>query len=195
MNREEWLTSLAERLRPAFERRHLTLPAYRVSCGFPSKSALGRKSRRIGECWGHEQSGDGTHEVFVSPLLAESLDVAQVLCHELIHAAVGCEHGHKAPFKRGMTAMGLEGKATATEGGPEFIMLVTPMLAELGDYPHAALSPTLNEHKQSTRLIKVSCEDCENEGEPYIVRMSRQTFYRAAPICPFHNVDMSAPEV
>jgi len=48
--REEWLQELIDRLRPTFDRIGSTLrEKIRVSCGFPSKSALANKARRIGE--------------------------------------------------------------------------------------------------------------------------------------------------
>ena len=75
MIREEWLQELIDRLRPTFDRIGSTLPEkIRVSCGFPSKSALANKARRIGECWGVEQRGQVVSGVHF-PGLKESIEV------------------------------------------------------------------------------------------------------------------------
>ena len=41
------------------------------------------------------------------------------------------------------------------------------LVSELGPYPHAALTPGDNERKQSTRLLKVMCAECD-----YTVRVT-----------------------
>ena len=38
-------------------------------------------------------------EVFIAPTL-DGPNAAAVLVHELIHAALDCQHGHKGPFKK-----------------------------------------------------------------------------------------------
>src|SRR5580658_7741330 len=108
--REAWLERLMERFRPVFAEAGAPLPAkVRVSVGFPSKRALSRTNRVIGECWSKASSKDGTPHVFVSPLLEEK-DAGHVLVHELVHAAVGHEAGHKGEFVRVMKHVGLAGK-------------------------------------------------------------------------------------
>ena len=39
--------------------------------------------------------------------------VAGIIAHELIHAAVGVEHGDKGPFRAMAKGLGLEGRMTA----------------------------------------------------------------------------------
>ena len=88
-------------LRPDFEAIGAPLPEkIRVSCGFPSKSALANKARRIGECWGVESSEDKSFQVFVSPLLKESVEVTATLVHELVHTAVGSSASTVASSRR-----------------------------------------------------------------------------------------------
>ncbi len=43
---------------------------------------------RHGECWKVEASAAGRPEIFVSPMLADSVEVGAVLVHEVIHAAL-----------------------------------------------------------------------------------------------------------
>ena len=118
MIREDWLEQMIDLLRPDFEAIGAPLPEkIRVSCGFPSKSALANKARRIGECWGVESSEDKSFQVFVSPLLKESVEVTATLVHELVHTAVGIECKHRGKFPKVARAIGLEGTMTATTAG------------------------------------------------------------------------------
>lgn len=178
MNREQWLNRVAKSLEPRFKANGATLPAYRVTCGFPSRGAFATSKRVIGQCHYAEASGDGTHELIVSMTQDDPIEVAQVLCHEMIHAAIGTEAGHKKPFKDLALAMGLEGKMTATVAGQDFIDYMTPRLAKIGDYPHAKVDGSLRK-KQSTRLIKCECRGCG-----YVVRTTAKWIAEGAPLCP-----------
>lgn len=112
LNREAWLEALAEKLRSDFESVGLPLPeVIHYAPGFPSKMALSKKKRRIGEHWHGRASKDSGHQIFISPLLTDDIEVAETLVHELLHAALpaGSKHGPK--FKAGMQKLGLEGKA------------------------------------------------------------------------------------
>lgn len=179
--REEWLMVAVEKLRPWFAEQEYTVPAnVRVSCGWPSKSALARKSRRIGECWTFEASAAGQFEIFISPALDDSSRVLDVLIHELVHATVGLQAGHKAPFKRCATAMGLEGKMTATVAGEALKVRLNKLIEEVGKYPHGQLDKMTNgEKKQGTRLLKVVCPDCG-----YTCRITQKWLDRGVPTCP-----------
>lgn len=186
-NREGWLMQAAGLLSPRFAEIGYPLAAYRIGCGFPSHGALSRSNRVIGQCWGCQASADGTSEIFVSPVLHEPLDVLAVLAHELIHAAVGVQHGHKGPFVKVMAELGLEGKPTATVPGDAFKLWTAPILAELGPYPHAAFNPEARK-KQSTRLLLLECDFCAEEGEPYKLRVSAKAVEsHGEPICPVHS--------
>lgn len=191
MNREAWLNALARELRPLFAENGKPIPDnVRITCGWPSKGALARKSQRIGEAWDNAHSADLHAEIFISPILADTMRVADVLAHELVHVAVGNKAGHKGPFRQLALAIGLEGKMTATVGGEAFKQRVEPMLRALGDYPHAVLTGTAPHKKQTTRLLKVQCAECG-----YIARVTRQWLEQAgAPICPVHGEAMICPD-
>ena len=109
MIREEWLLQLAEMLEVIFSEHGATLPKYRVTCGFPSKGGLS-KLRTLGQCWSGKSRADDTHELIVSMTLDEPMRIAGVLAHEMVHAAVGIEHGHKGPFRLLALAIGLDRK-------------------------------------------------------------------------------------
>ena len=65
-------------------------------------------------CWTDKASADNTHEIFIHPQVAEPIEAAAVLAHELTHAAVGLAAKHGKPFKRVVSAIGLIGRVTAT---------------------------------------------------------------------------------
>jgi hypothetical protein len=181
MTREEWLNRMTEALRPHFEGVRLSLPALRVSCGWPSARGLASptsKNRTIGQCWAPHCSADGTSELFISPVLADAADVAAVLVHELIHAAIGCDQGHGPQFRRAALAAGLTGKMTATTATPELAERLNVLAAQIGPYPHASLDRS-QQKKQSTRLIKLRCPECG-----YTVRTTRQWIAAGLPTCP-----------
>lgn len=140
-HREAWLQALIAAMRPVFAKHGETIPAnIRVSCGFPSVGGRsGFKRQTIGECWSPVRSEDSSWEIFINPTLAKPMRVAGVTGHEVIHTTVGLEVGHKGPFKRLALAIGLTGRMTATTEGEDFIRTFTPILEDLGPYPHAAL--------------------------------------------------------
>ena len=93
--REEWLQSFLGEIRPVFQAAGHPLPdRIRVTCGFPSKSARSDKARRIGEHWSPKASDDLTHEISVSQVVDDPLEVAAILTHELAHAATDGD-GHR----------------------------------------------------------------------------------------------------
>jgi hypothetical protein len=159
--------------------------------GFPSSRALSLKKRTIGECWAVTASQDGHAEILVSPLLDDPMEILGVVAHELGHAVLGHEVGHKAPFARLMVALGLAGKPTATTPGAAFIERAGPLLAALGPLPHARLDPSLRpKKKDGTRQIKCECLNCG-----YIARTSQKWLNEAgAPICPTCNGQMQTPD-
>ena len=169
-SREEWLGRMVDALRPTFAAHGYPLPErIRVSCGWPSRSALTGKAQRIGEAWSHRCSADGAHETFLSPVLADPIDVGAVLVHELVHHAVGVEAGHKGPFRTLALAVGLTGPMRATTAGEGLRQRLHALAEQLGPYPHAVLSGAGGRKKQSTRMLKLTCPDCG-----CIARMTRQ---------------------
>lgn len=179
-NREAWLAALVAALRPMFAEHGSPIPErVRVSCGWPSRGGLSKSRRAIGQAWSPKASADGTHETFISPVLADAPTVAHVMVHELVHHAVGVEAGHKGPFRALAKALGLVGKMTATEAGPELAQRLHAITEAIGPYPHAVLDWNAGRKKQGTRMLKVVCEDCAA-----IVRMTRQTIDSAGlPTC------------
>lgn len=167
--REGWLQGAVQYMTPWYTDLGHELPFnLRISCGWPG---TGKRSKRIGECWSAENSADGATEIFISPTQADPIRVLDVLCHELLHAAIGLEHKHGKVFKQYAGRLGLQGKMTATEASPELRDRLTVICQALGAYPHAELTAMVTSAppKQTTRLVKVGCPSCE-----VIARMTRK---------------------
>jgi hypothetical protein len=185
--REEYLLEACNLMKPLFEAKNAPLPEVRVSTGFPSVKALAAKSMRIGECWDKTASADGKSQIFISPMLDNVTGpqgVLSTLAHELVHAQVGCACGHKGPFKKLAKAIGLEGKMTSTNAGPDLTETIECIAEKLGPYPHAVLNPAKSgKKKQSTRMVKCECEECG-----FTVRTTRKWLDDVgAPHCPAHG--------
>lgn len=181
LTREAWLHSVATGLAPLFaDAGHAELPPFRISCGFPSTKATARKNRAIGQCWDAEASEDKTHEILISPVLDDVMEIAGVVTHELCHACLPPGTGHKGKFPVLARKIGLEGKPTNTIPGDGFKARVAPLLRKVGDYPHARLNASSPAKKQGTRMIKCVCADCG-----YVVRTTAKWINNAGPpICP-----------
>lgn len=187
-NREAWLSELAYSLEDLIQNESgIAMPKYRISVGFPSRGALSQKKRVIGQCWDGFVSASGHSELFISPLLENPMDVAATVAHELIHANVGCKHGHKAPFTKVAYGIGLAGKPTSTHAGEKFKTYTDPILKALGEYPHTAMVVNAGRTPQPTRMIKVMCEECG-----YVLRATAKWIDKmGTPICPCNMQHMT----
>lgn len=186
--REEWLVEGVAELAPLFEQIGETIPDVKVSVGWPGGS--GRKNSVIGQAWSKAASADGVAQVFVSPVLDDSVRVLDVLTHEIVHVIDENASGHKGNFARIAKAVGLEGKMTATVAGEGLKDALTVIADRLGAYPHAALAASQGADgpkKQGTRMLKVECA----EGSGYVVRMTRKWIDEVGtPSCPCHAEPM-----
>ena len=155
--REAWLNYVAQRMAPMFEKLGPPLPAQlRIAIGFTSS---GRRSRNIGECWDNQCSEDRHFEIFIRPDLSESKDllpmqVAAILVHELVHAAVGVAARHGKEFRRVARGIGLVGQMAATTAGPEFEEALQPILEAAGPLPHGRLQAAMGASSHSNRRKK-----------------------------------------
>lgn len=136
MNRETWLNQLALKLAPRYAELGYPLPSFRVSVGFTSG---GMNSRANGECWDKSTSADAHYSIFISPGEGQNVAIAAILNHELIHAAVGFDQGHKGNFAKVMQATGMGRPFTSSVPAPGFVEWVKPYLDELGEIPHCPL--------------------------------------------------------
>lgn len=184
--RESWLLAAIDRLArstfPTFKQ-----PKWRVTCGWP-KGVRGGK-HAVGQCWDRASSNDSTYEIFISPELDNHIEILHTLAHEMVHAIVGCDKGHKGEFVELCKKIGLVKPWTATTASPELAKTLAIYAYQLGPYPHARLNDIRK--RQTTRLLKATCPnpDCEimlsNEsGKPYTVRITQQWADAGMPSCP-----------
>ena len=179
--REAWLEAFVSESAVLFMEHGANLPPkIRVTCGFTSGGTRKRGGKAmVGECWDSTRSGDKTFEIMVSPIEDDPYRVAAILTHELTHAAAGLQCGHRGEFARIARKMRLEGPLTATTGNADFKVMVDPILAVLGLYPHAKLD-TSKRAKQTTRMIRCKCAKCG-----YTVRTTNGWLNAyGAPLCP-----------
>ena len=163
MTREEWLEQATTLLNSeVFIPAGYEIPAdVKVSCGWPVSGGASSRQATIGQCFSRAVSTNGVNEVFISPALDIAMRVLGVLTHEHIHVIDDCKSGHKGLFRTIAKAVGLEGKMTATTESESLKAKLSIIIEKLGDYPHAKLDYTKQIKKQSTRMIKVECSECE----------------------------------
>ncbi len=159
-NREAWLTELARVVEPLF--KGFTMQPYRLTCGWPCRGATG-KVRAIGECHALQSSKGGVHEIFISPVIADPLQVAGVVCHELAHVAAGIEAQHGKGFVKVCRHVGLtSGKPKFVGPGPLLIQHLEKVMVPLGPYPHQVMELALKPAKPRSTLsllcIKCGCK-------------------------------------
>jgi hypothetical protein len=191
-HREAWLHHVAEALRPVFVAAGFPIPPnIRLTCGFPSRGGMAVKRQTIGQCWASTSSKDGRFEIMISPVIDDPMRVAGVLAHELTHAAVGLQAGHRGAFRRVASKIGLEGPMPRTIEGEAFKRKLAPILEATGPYPHAELlraGASTGPKKQTTRLIKCKCRhESPDRICGYTVRVTRQWLNVGPPHCPLHG--------
>ena len=205
MSREEWLHALAAKIIPHIEAiTGEPFPRFRASCSWPARGGLKKVGTVLGQCWQPIASSDATWEIFISPLVDDSREVARILAHELCHAAApGAGHGRG--FAKVAGPLGFTSPWTSTPATEAFWAMVDPMIAALPPYGHGHMTPFIfrTEGKrqgkgldgpdaprpegapkpQRNRQMKCECETCG-----YIARTSRKWIEEAgAPHCPKHG--------
>ena len=197
--REDWLTKASvlineDVLKKTVVRNVYTPLLVPESVRFSCSWIKGRQTKKaVGVCFSQALSAGGVNEIFITPTMSDSLQVAETLIHELIHAMDNNKSGHLGYFKEVSEAVGLVGKRTATVAGEELRGKLVNLVDRLGEYPHFEVSassrlspsktdPTAGEggkdhdpeapsdgaKKQKNRQLKVSCA-CG-----FIIRLSQK---------------------
>lgn len=186
MERQEWVEKALKALRVHFAVHMYSVPEnIRVTIGWPKGGRT-----RIGECFFTDSSQDKHFEIFVSPELGKgskhaNQPVMEVIAHEICHTIAGYEAGHKAPFKKVATAIGLEGKMTSTVPGPKMLELIKSFEETNGPYPAGALNRSMQK-KKATYMIKCQCPSCD-----YAVYTTQKHLDKGDPICPIDGEGMN----
>jgi hypothetical protein len=192
-NREEYLMKSVDILRGLWLAKGRAFPdKIRVSCGFPCVGGAGsRGSKKIlGSCWAASSAADRIPQIFISPMIDDTVTVIGTLAHELVHASAGHDEGHGPLFKEIAYAVGLRGKATSTVPSAELEEFIrSQILQPLGPYPHAKLNleeAAKTVRKQTTRMLKCVCR-----VSGYTVRTTKQWIEKyGPPISPATNAPM-----
>lgn len=210
--REPWLHGAVTALRPIYRavefdnaELSLTIPE-KIRCAFGITSS-GVKSKRKSECWPADASADGYIEIFISPDIAEPLEVLGHLTHALVHACLPNDAGHGPKFKDAAIRLGLVGKLREAMPGKKLNEALAQIAESLGPLPHASLSiqtatvldrpkhedditsqtrpqPADKPKKQKARLIACRCqqENC------MVIRMASKWLENPGPpTCPQHG--------
>lgn len=77
--------------------------------------------------------------------------IAAVLAHELVHAAVGIPAGREKAFKRIAAGLGLMRPMRSTTPGNAFLATVAPILAAAGPLPTPGSTPAARPPRQRSR--------------------------------------------
>lgn len=181
-SRETWLQEAAEIMAPWFKEHGAKMPKkYYVTCGWNK----GSSDKGIGQCFSPECCEEGVPHMSVSPCQGDPMRVLDILLHEMVHAAVGIECGHKGEFKRVAQAFGLEGKMTATfvTPGTDLYKRLEEVNKQLGPYPHSALrAPAKKKGKGGSGWLRMVSET----DETYKVVISPKTLEEhGAPLDPW----------
>lgn len=205
--RESWLHAAVEIFRPRFEEIGFPIPEkLRVAVGFGPTGARQENSKILGVCLHTSCTADGVNEIWISPEDADTASMLATLIHELIHAALNLEDGHKGKFAEAATRLGLEGKMTATTPGLQLLVELVTIAETLGQYPGSKVDLTSiidrvpvgtdgkplprsssGPKRQTNRQLLLVCDegakgDCACGG--YKVRTSRQWIEIGLPSCP-----------
>lgn len=159
INREHWLQELGRMSEPLF--KGFNIGQYRISCSWPSMNALGSRVRRLGECHHKKVSKGDLYEIFITPLIDDSVEVGGIVLHEMAHIAAGVGTGHGKEYVRVCKHVGLtRNKPTQAAPGDDLTNRLKRYVERLGGYPHKAIvhNPTLKQRKKtSTGIVCRSC--------------------------------------
>jgi hypothetical protein len=179
--REGWLHKATDKLRGKFAREALVIPdKIRFAVAFPSSGARGAVG---GECWSDAASAEGYFNIIIRADFDDPVKVLGILCHELVHACLPFNVGHKRPFQDACKRIGLIGPAKSNYPDVVLTAELATIAEELGPMPHGKLDFSAlvadKPKKQGTRMLKAACPACG-----YMVRLTRKWAEIGLPICP-----------
>ena len=160
-SREEWLTLAADLII-----NELFLPKFAIRDAFDVRVGMGfipdtRTTGKIeGACLPTYRSEAGFNEVYISPLINDSLRCLEVLTHELIHAADDCKSGHSGPFAKMAGAVGLMRPFNETHASGELKAALGSIFDVLGEIPHSKVTPAPPRQKNRNVLAVCMDNDC-----------------------------------
>ena len=176
INREQWLMRAVDHILPIFERAGYSVPAVKVSVGFPS---TGAKGRHLGQCWSTKSAIDGINQIFIAPHLQTPFDFLDTLVHELVHAVDDCQSGHGDNFKKIALDVGLKGPMRSAGAGELLKQDLIQMAQSLGSFPHGRLSLPIRTMQKAPKRPGARCAKCG-----YEIVMLKRHLPLGPPLCP-----------
>jgi Fe-S-cluster formation regulator IscX/YfhJ len=144
------------------------VPPYRVSFGKAPGMRESRRFKVLGACMTRAASTDGRNEIFLDITTDEetvdpaalTFTVLETFIHEYCHAIDDCQSGHGGYFAKLARGFGLAGRLTSTTAGDELAEVLRWYIGEHGPLPAGAIRTNKRtKPKQSTRMVKVECDD------------------------------------
>ena len=167
LNREAWLNKATDLINNHYAKKGYSLEDIRseiqISCGYPPNTRTGSKNTTFGVHINPLASESGKHEIFLNPIMADSLQVIDVLAHELVHVIqthlYPKDREHGKDFVKICKAVDMTGskKFAQAEASEDFKKDLNDIIHKIGEYPHGAINLNAKRKKQSTRLIKLEC--------------------------------------
>lgn len=176
INREQWLMCAVDHILPIFEGAGYSVPAVKVSVGFPSTGATGR---HLGQCWSTKSAIDGINQIFIAPHLQTPFDFLDTLVHELVHAVDDCQSGHGDNFKKIALDVGLKGPMRSAGAGESLKQDLIRIVESLGSFPHSRLSLPIRTMQKSPKRPGAKCAKCG-----YEIVMLKRHLPLGPPLCP-----------
>lgn len=201
-NRETWLKTATDMLRPMFDKAELPLPqSIRFAIAFTS---TGRKGKSMGETWHSPASADGAYEIMIRADVSEPYEVLTILVRQLVHAALPPREDSGRLYKAAATKIGLQGKMREAAPGSLLADRLSALAHDLPPLPHARLNidwKAIDKPKKGGgKSIKVECrhmvEQENKDPEPcgYTFRLSPK-WRKVGAWCPLHGaIDLPEPE-
>jgi len=132
----DWLSKGMEILRCDFEQIGYPFPAeIPIFVEFPTKLSHGVNIGWLGQCqWRNDTNGNPSYKILINPTV-DGITALDILVHEMVHAAVGCECGHTDMFYIIAEAIGQDD--TGIMAGAEEVLLrrLRDIQEILGPYP------------------------------------------------------------
>lgn len=184
--RHNWIEQSLLEFRAHFASCGYTVPDnVRVSVGFTKGGHAGKKA--LGVCYSPIASADGFYELFIFPEVgargeelidkASTINILETVAHELVHATVGNEHGHRGNFIVCAAAVGFVKPWRYTPAGDKIMQIIEQIIGKQGLFPAGAIKLP---KKQGKSLVKCQCEGCDYVA--YIT--AKQLEKHGTPVCP-----------
>ena len=159
--REEYLQKAKDELNTrVFKQAGYEIPDVKISCSWALGNA-DKNKKTLGQCFPRSWSKADINEIMIMPTVDDSEKAIDILAHELVHAVDDNKSGHGAGFRKICLAVGLNGnsKMIYACAGDELKQTIKEIVEDIGLYPHSELH-IHKRKRQSTRMIKVSCTEC-----------------------------------